>query len=115
MNQDTNNDGICDLNCDTDVDGYPELNVDTDGDGVMTAMDYVNIKNHIMELRALTGVYLRAADVDNDNNVSPKPQAEKKTFLIGEIGEKIEIRAILYSWTTSKSSPSSACPAVANQ
>ena len=40
---------------------------DTDGDGAMTAMDYVNIKNHIMEQHKLNGVYQSAADVDNDN------------------------------------------------
>ena len=33
MNQDTNNDGVCDLNCDIDDDGYPDFNIDMDGDG----------------------------------------------------------------------------------
>lgn len=33
INQDTNNDGICDLNCDTNKDGWPETNIDLDGDG----------------------------------------------------------------------------------
>ena len=57
---------------------------DTDGDGVMTAMDYVNIKNHIMELRALTGVYLRAADVDNDNNVSAVDYVNIKNYIMSQ-------------------------------
>ncbi len=33
MNQDLDNDGICDLNCDTDDDGWPDINIDLDGDG----------------------------------------------------------------------------------
>jgi hypothetical protein len=34
MNQDTNGDGKCDLNCDTDGDGFPDINIDIDGDKV---------------------------------------------------------------------------------
>ena len=33
MNQDTNGDGKCDLNCDTNGDGFPDINIDVDGDG----------------------------------------------------------------------------------
>ncbi len=33
MNQDTNHDEVCDLNCDIDDDGYPDFNIDIDGDG----------------------------------------------------------------------------------
>ena len=33
MNQDTNGDGKCDLNCDTDGDGLPDLNIDSNNDG----------------------------------------------------------------------------------
>ena len=33
INQDTNNDGICDINCDINGDGWPEFNLDLDGDG----------------------------------------------------------------------------------
>ena len=33
MNQDTNGDGKCDLNCDDNGDGWPDRNIDIDGDG----------------------------------------------------------------------------------
>ena len=33
VNQDLDNDGVCDLNCDTDDDGWPDANLDLDGDG----------------------------------------------------------------------------------
>ena len=33
IDQDTNGDGKCDLNCDIDNDGWPETNLDLDGDG----------------------------------------------------------------------------------
>ena len=34
INQDTNNDGICDINCDTDNDNIPNINIDFNGDGI---------------------------------------------------------------------------------
>jgi hypothetical protein len=34
INNDTDNDGVCNLNCDTDNDGWPDMNLDLDGDGV---------------------------------------------------------------------------------
>ena len=34
MNQDTDGDGTCDLNCDTNGDGFPDKNIDLDGDGI---------------------------------------------------------------------------------
>lgn len=34
INQDTNNDGKCDVNCDINNDGYPEMNLDFNGTGV---------------------------------------------------------------------------------
>ena len=34
MNQDTDGDGKCDLNCDTNDDEWPDVNVDIDGDGI---------------------------------------------------------------------------------
>ena len=33
VNQDTDDDGICDINCDIDKDGWPDINIDLDGDG----------------------------------------------------------------------------------
>ena len=35
INQDTNNDGICDINCDIDNDNKPDINVDFDVDGIV--------------------------------------------------------------------------------
>lgn len=39
INQDTNDDGKCDLNCDTDGDGYPDEYLDFDGNGEIGESD----------------------------------------------------------------------------
>ena len=57
---------------------------DTDGDGVMSAMDYVNIKNHIMESRSLGGAYLKAADVDNDGSISAVDYVNIKNYIMSQ-------------------------------
>ena len=57
---------------------------DTDGDGSMSAMDYVNIKNHIMETRSLNGAYLKAADVDNDGGISAVDYVNVKNYIMNQ-------------------------------
>ena len=43
---------------------------DTNGDGNISAVDYVKVMNHIMEVTKLEGFNYKAADVNRDNNVS---------------------------------------------
>ena len=56
---------------------------DTDGDGAMSAVDYVNIKNHIMETHSLNGAYLKAADADNDGSISAMDYVKIKNYIMG--------------------------------
>ena len=57
---------------------------DTSGDGEISAVDYVKIKNHIMESAKLTGVYELAADFNNDNNISAVDYVKIKNQIMGE-------------------------------
>ena len=57
---------------------------DTDGDGSMSAMDYVNIKNHIMESHSLSGAYLKAADVDRDGSISAVDYVNVKNYIMNQ-------------------------------
>lgn len=43
---------------------------DVNGDGVITASDYVKIRNHIMDVKKLTSYEIESADVNHDNNIS---------------------------------------------
>jgi len=55
---------------------------DTSGDGEISAVDYVKIKNHIMETSKLFGVYEKAADFNNDNNVSASDYVKVKNYIM---------------------------------
>lgn len=57
---------------------------DTDGDGSMSALDYVNIKNHIMESHSLNGVYLKAADTDGDGSISAVDYVNIKNYIMNQ-------------------------------
>lgn len=56
---------------------------DTNGDGLITAVDYVQIKNHIMGNIKLTGAYNMAADVNHDNEVSAVDYVNIKNHIMG--------------------------------
>lgn len=43
---------------------------DLNGDGEVTATDLSKIKQHLIELRLLDGVYLKSANVDGDNQIT---------------------------------------------
>ena len=45
---------------------------DVNGDGKITSKDYMMIRNHIMEISALSGVSAEAADTFVDNNITSK-------------------------------------------
>lgn len=56
---------------------------DINGDGNITAVDYVNIKNHIMGTNILSGIYMKAADVNNDENITAVDYVNIKNYIMG--------------------------------
>lgn len=56
---------------------------DTNGDGIISAVDYINIKNHIMGSNTLNNIYSKAADVNNDNNISAVDYVNIKNYIMG--------------------------------
>ena len=57
---------------------------DINGDGEISASDYVKIKNHIMGIQLLNGVYGIAADYNNDNSVSASDYVKIKNYIMGK-------------------------------
>ena len=60
---------------------------DVNGDGEIFASDYVKIKNHIMEVKKLEGIYAIAADVNHDNNIYASDYVKIKNYIMN--GTKI--------------------------
>lgn len=56
---------------------------DTNGDGNISAVDYVNVKNHIMSSNDLNDNYLKAADVNGDAQVSAVDYVNIKNYIMG--------------------------------
>ena len=57
---------------------------DVDADGRITVNDLAQMKLHIIETRLLTGINLKAANIDNDNDIiSVNDLAQMKLALIG--------------------------------
>lgn len=56
---------------------------DVNGDAKITAVDYVRVKNHIMETSGLDGAYKLAADVNKDNNISAVDYVNIKNYIMG--------------------------------
>lgn len=56
---------------------------DITGDGHITAVDYVNVKNHIMGSNTIEGIYLNAADVNIDGNISAVDYVNIKNYIMG--------------------------------
>ena len=56
---------------------------DVNGDGNISAVDYVNIKNHIMGTNTLSGINQKAADVNNDGNISAVDYVNVKNYIMG--------------------------------
>lgn len=56
---------------------------DTNGDGKITAVDYVQIKNNIMQSYRLSNAYLSAADVNKDGKVTAVDYVIVKNSIIG--------------------------------
>ena len=57
---------------------------DTNGDGIISAVDYVKIKNHIMGTSILEGAYLKSADVNKDGNISAVDYVKIKNYIMGD-------------------------------
>ena len=56
---------------------------DVNGDGNITALDYVKVKNHIMKVTILSGVYKEAADANKDENISALDYVKIKNSIMG--------------------------------
>ena len=56
---------------------------DVSGDGVVSAVDYVRVKNNIMNSGSLSGSYKLAADVNIDGNVSAVDYVNIKNYIMG--------------------------------
>lgn len=56
---------------------------DTSGDGLITPLDYIKIKNHIIGNSNLTlEPYMLAADMSGDNNITPLDYIKVKNYII---------------------------------
>ena len=56
---------------------------DINGDGNISAVDYVNVKNHIMGSNVLNDIYTKAADVNSDGNISAVDYVNIKNYIMG--------------------------------
>ena len=55
---------------------------DVNGDGKISASDYVKIKNHIMDVAHLSGVYKVASDVNKDSKTSASDYVKIKNYIM---------------------------------
>lgn len=55
---------------------------DVNGDGSITPLDYVKIKNHIMNISALEGCYKVAGDANKDGNITPLDYVKVKNHIM---------------------------------
>ena len=55
---------------------------DVNGDGDITPLDYVKIKNHIMNISSLDDCYKLAADSNGDGNISPLDYVKVKNHIM---------------------------------
>lgn len=62
---------------------YLVLKGDVNGDGKITPIDYVKIKNHIMEEKIIEeGLYKLAADYNNDEGITPLDYVKVKNYIM---------------------------------
>ena len=56
---------------------------DVSGDGEITPLDYINVKNHIMNTNKITNsAFINSADYNNDNEISPLDYVEIKNYIM---------------------------------
>ena len=64
--------------------GTPTYNPgDVNGDGQITSLDYIKIKNHIMETKVLSGGELDRADVNKDGSITSLDYIKIKNHIMG--------------------------------
>ena len=56
---------------------------DVNGDGLVSAVDYVKIKNYIMSASELSGSYKLAADVNKDGTITAVDYVNVKNYILG--------------------------------
>lgn len=56
---------------------------DANGDGAINAVDYVSIRNHIMESSLLSSYYKLAADIDKNNSISSIDYINVRNYIMG--------------------------------
>lgn len=56
---------------------------DVNGDGLVSAVDYVKIKNYIISASELSGSYKLAADVNNDGTITAVDYVNVKNYILG--------------------------------
>ncbi len=56
---------------------------DVNGDGKVSSLDYIQIKNHIMQVKILNGASLLRADVNGDGKVSSLDYIKVKNHIMG--------------------------------
>lgn len=56
---------------------------DTDGNGAITDADYLSIKNDIMDIEKLSGVYKKAADMNGNNRIDIIDYIRVKKIIMG--------------------------------
>ena len=56
---------------------------DINGDGGITSADYIAVKNHIMDIKKLSDVYMTAADANKDNNLNSADYIAIKNHIMG--------------------------------
>lgn len=56
---------------------------DTDGNGAITDADYLSIKNDIMDIEKLSGVYKKAADINGNNKIDIIDYIRVKKIIMG--------------------------------
>lgn len=61
---------------------------DIDGNGKISVNDYANMKLHFIKKKELTGINLKAADVNYDNDLTMSDAAKMKLVLVG-LSEKL--------------------------
>ena len=55
---------------------------DANGDGKITPLDYVKIKNNIMNITKLEGIYSLAGDANRDGNITPLDYVKVKNHIM---------------------------------
>ena len=58
------------------------VNGDVNGDAKLSAGDYVKIRNYFMETGSLDGIFLKAADYDNNGSVTAGDYVKIRNYIM---------------------------------